>query len=337
MNMRHSILVMASILTLFSGCSKEESGTNLSDNGEKYVLDFTAGGVAKTRAAAGSENLMTRSNIGVSVFARPLPADKASKFINSPYQVTPENGLTYRNDLKLSGKQAIIEVSPGDYSIYGAGINDASSEVTLALNTADESLSTYATENGYEYLFGKNEAVTVTAAAASRSVKLSFERQVAKVVFSLAAGSGVTLPTGEVVKSPLMQLPKRASAAEGLLNVTTGITVPLTLLDTNLSGIYSNGAGAPLGFSYFVLPLEMPIRTTYDVQFKLKVDDGTGVATERTFDVRNIELPTFGSKWGFEKGKQYSYTISISNTGLYISEVDVKNWADVPQPPLVAQ
>lgn len=342
MNMRHSILWMASILILLSGCSKEESGTNPSDSGEKYVLDFSSGQPPVATRAAG--DLMTNSNISISVFSG-ATGSGASTFLDSPYMVTADAKLAYRNDLQLTGKQAIVSVNVGAWSIYGAGVNDGDEMLTLS-KSATESASTYVTENGYEYVFAKVENKTVDATAASRSIPMTFNRQVAKVVFTVKAGSGLEpLPAActeeQKVEAPQMKVPARsADVTEGLLEVTKGITKPLTKVTTDLKPIHANEVGDPFGFSYFVLPLSTgTTAATFDVQFQLKVaETGQGLGTLRTFDVKNAVLPTrTDGSYGFDMGKQYNYTVTVTNTGLYLSVVNVVDWIEENRPELPAQ
>lgn len=342
MNMRHSILVMASILILFSGCSKEESGTNGPDNGQMYVLDFSSG-QTPVSTRAGSDDLMTNSNISISVFSGAI-GNGVSTFLDSPYMVTSDAKLAYRTDLKLAGKQAIVSVTPATWSIYGAGVNDGDEKLVLTKN-ATESASTYATDNGYEYVFAKAENKTVSATAESRKITLTFNRQVAKVVFTVKAGSGLkALPAActedQKVETPKMKLPLRGTAAEGLLEVTKGITKPLTQVTTDIKTIYANAVGDPFGFSYFVLPLSTGTTAgTFDVQFQLKVaETGGSLGALRTFDVKNVVLPTrTDGNYGFDMGKQYNYTVTVTNTGLYLSDVNVVDWAISNQGDLPAQ
>lgn len=348
--MKHSILLMVTLLAL-SACSKEEAGTEgMNDNGT-YTLKFTTEKGANTRAEGGTGNLIGNSPIQMTVLDVDQADNNGVLFLSSPYLVTVENGLAYATGSGMTDKQKIIEVKTGKYSFYGAGVNDGDVNSTLVLTpTTDERQSTFATENGVEYVFASVENHSITNEVGSRTVDLTFKRQVAKVVFSVVAGSGVVaLPpvatADQVATFPTMNLPKRSNNTEGLLNLTTGITQPLTTLSTDQEKIDTDGVGAPIGFGYCILPLEIPNPTNYNVQFKLSVaitqtEDGDPSAlAERTFDVVNIPLPTIGNgnACGFEKGKLYKYTITVSNTGAYFSQVNVEDWETVDGGGLDAQ
>lgn len=342
------IVLLASVIVAMYGCSKSTDGsdTTQQDTTTKYPLEFAADAATK---AAGTSNLVLKSDIGVSVFSSTPPAEVAS-FINSRYLVADiggKIGLSYNNTLGATGKQTIIEVSPGTYDIYAVGANDGANVTPITLD-AVESNSTYATRHGVEYIHAKELGKVVDATGASRQVKLTFERQVAMVEFSFAAGGGVTLPDGTtddlIVKMPKMRLPEATAAnvaTEGVLKLTDGITAPLTGGISALTPIHASKVGEPnLFMYYYILPTDVTTRHSYDVQFTLKVDDGSGNLVDRTFDVLGINLPEITGQtghYGFEKGKKYTYTINVSNTGLYISEVEVANWVDAPQPPIVAQ
>lgn len=349
------LILMATALVAICGCSKNTSDDS-ADRGERFALDFSittpgANNVAGTRADAGNENLELQSHISMSVFEGD---GTVANFIDSRYVVGDKDGkrgLIFNNNIPTTApgreRQRIIEVVPETYTVYGVGVNDGYSEMVQTLATPNETLSTYATENGKEYIHATATQTVLGNDATTRQVKLSFKRQVAMVRFSVVGATGVNLPSvsteNQVVKSPKMQHPVGDvnNPLEGIMNLKDGITLPLSGRIDNepLKAIYANEVGAAFGMYYYVLPTDVLTNPlTYDVQFTLAVDDGNGVVADRVFDIVNVPLPVMGNgNRGFEKGKLYSYTVTVSNTGLYISEVQVENWVTQDQGGITAQ
>lgn len=344
------LILLATAVAAICGCTNTPSGDDV-NSGQLLPLEFTtsSSSPAQSRVDGGHENLTLSSHVSLNVFKSNTPA--VASFIDSRYLVSDKQGtigLMYNNNITAAtARQKIIEVTADTYDIYAIGVNDGSTEMVQTLASPDESISTYATENGKEYLHATTRQVVAGNDPSTRQVKLSFTRQVAMVQFTVVGSPSLVLPSvstaTQVITAPKMKLPVRSAGQpnEGIMHMKTGITEPLTgpINTEPLSGIYPNAVGEAFGMYYYVLPTDMltnPI--TYDLQFTLAVDNGSGTVADRIFDVRNIPLPTMtNGNRGFEKGKRYTYTITINNTGLYISEVQVKNWDDAPQNDIVAQ
>lgn len=295
-----SILLVV-FVTVFSSCS-DETGTFINPEPATSTLNIKASvfdNTPQTRATISS--FLNGSALGL--------------FVTSGSLSNPYNGITSNNNVKstLNGSNwtlsPAVYLSPAPATVfayypYSSGtVNGASIPVEHNSQT--------------DYLYGTHTTGQSTVNSSNPMVNLTMNHALSLVQFKLAktnyTGTGV-LTRIEINN----KAGKTCLYSEGFMNISTGIITNTTnktqgvslnmtyYLPTSLPSV------APSYLKVMVLPVSA-ITNDGDIQIRFTIDG----------KVYTYDVPA-STKW--EKGKENTYTVTLSGTQLITNNVIITDW-----------
>lgn len=346
------IICLAVISVALAGCTNSETDWMPENGGEvvlgidklslsmetKAIYDGVAGtagsgklnsiGVLVTKGSAGS---MTIYSAGTSLTTFTTSDGKAWA-TSTPIYLNNTVGTVYAwVPYTLNPTVA----ASGDHTV--SGVNVSQSQTFNAANTWEC--------NQEDYLYGTSNNTTgsttqPTASKTSPTVtNFYLQHALAKVSFKIMKANGQTLNTDDYVKKIVLKSAgnKFVFGSGKTMNIHTGAISgaagagDLTLAPSGYGSAackqLSAYAAAYAGVDVKAYGLVAPVASASSdltVELTLGPNAALNAATDRTY------TNTTKANLQWEKGKHYTYTITVTDAALVISNVSVNAWADQP-------
>lgn len=298
--MKHIILYPLIGLAFCIGCSSnlpEEDGTAL------RLHSVTLPESAETKAIVTSIN-----NVDVYVTKQ---ADGSDYLAGTSFLKFTKSGGSWNPDKDLE-----ITTTIGTAKVYGSYPSDAETTITNDGTAPKISVTLLGSDDfsgtaQSDYLY----ATPVDATASSRTINLAMNHALAKISFRVSKASGVTEEM-TLTAIDIVSRNNRLQKGEGTMLLTDGtLNVPQTD-SLHLTGSVQLVVGQATTNAYCLAAPMKGAETS--LSFSLHVKVGT---EERVFTT----APVNGSvQW--EKGKEYTYVISINKMSGTLTDVSINPW-----------
>ena len=284
-----SIILCAA--ALFAACdTAEELADGTSD---AVAVQFASGGISITRTTADGNQWVADDAIGIFMKAHgeTLSSGVYADAGNKKYKAQSSSATSLFSP--FNGDQTIY------YPMEGGRVNfvayypytQSLTNYTYPVNVSDQS-----NPAAIDLLYSGS---TTAYDNGSVTVPLTFKHALSRLVINVAVGDGFANLSGLT-----------AVSIKGM-KTTAGFDLGTGTLGTAADAAditpYSTGGG-----SYSAILLPTTLGTTHYVQFTV---DGKSYAWQIDSDIAKLEA-----------GKQYTYTVTISKTGLTVAPVEITDW-----------
>jgi hypothetical protein len=164
-----------------------------------------------------------------------------------------------------------------------------------------QSTATQSEQAKFDFLYGTGEG----SIANTSGIKMTFSHVMAKLSFTFAAGNGVS---ADDLATNLTAYTVDGLVLDGSFNTKDGTTA---LTENATAATLTPGIANKAIIVYPQTPSQLKVTLTYS---------GVGYVATAT-------VPTAG----FEKGKNYTYTLTLNQQGLQISSTEITDWTTVAQ------
>lgn len=293
-------ILLVAFITLFSSCSRET---------ETFIAPAPAVSALNIKAFV-SDTPKTRATISSFLNGSALGLFVTSGSLSNPY-----NGVASNNNIKstLNGSNwtlaPAVYLSPAPATVfayypYSSGVANGTA-VPVEHNRQTD------------YLYGTHTTGQSTINSSNPTVNLTMNHALSLVQFKLAktnyTGAGVLTKIEISNKAG-----KTCLYSEGLMNISTG-----TITNTSnknqgvaLNMTYSLPTSLPSVAPSYLKVMVLPVSATTndgDIQILFTIDG----------KVYTYNVPA-STKW--EKGKENTYTVTLSGKGLVVGNITIENW-----------
>lgn len=266
------------------------AGCSKSENDSQLVEPSFRAGIVAVPTKASSTTAMA-DGVKASILIFEKDADVAL--------ATPVQSQVYTSDAAGNLTGTAISVVNKTYDFYSVSENTADTPLSFTAATA-------AVSNGKDYLWvKKQQAVT----SSSKQVDLVYARSAVKLTVVLA-GAGMDLSNTAMQFTPSDDASASMSLATGKISVAAAKKANKTAMAMTAN------AG-----TFIMVPLAASIDLDVEITSDVKISGSSDAAVTKTYQA-TIPAPASG----FEAGKEYKYTATLSGSTVIFSGAQITDW-----------